>query len=192
LAGGSVAELANTLNSIVIDAPSPDGGVSARVAGRSITVRFRPGAYARYSEERLAHQLAQLAPVAWAQYRRAYLAAVNDFLETPVPDDPRADDAPEREFRRRLETLPVQGTSPQGTVTVSSRGLVRWAVTIEPGTLRRLPEQQFLGELAAAVSGLLREHRYKVFVLRDEVFDLGMPAWYRRSIGLADRAGTRR
>src|SRR5262245_26713198 len=102
-----MGDLADRLACIVVDASSPDQMISPQVRGQDITVRFQAGAYRRYTESGLAHQLGQLATLTWTRHRRDYLETVDAYFEDPVDDD-----TPEgREFQPRLEQLVVTGAS---------------------------------------------------------------------------------
>jgi hypothetical protein len=83
-----------------------------------VTLRFWHRSYRDYRAADLAHQLEQLAAIAWARYRRAYLDIVQDWAdhhEEPTDNDQ------DHKFRRRLEDVRVSGVSARGWVTVRSR-----------------------------------------------------------------------
>jgi hypothetical protein len=181
-----MGDLEDRLARIVVDASSPDGMISARASGQDVAVRFQAGAYRRYTESGLAHQLGQLATLTWTRYRREYLETVDAYFEDPVDDD-----TPEgQEFQQRLEQLVVTGGSSDRSVSVRSRGLVHWDFMIAAGTVARLPEDEFVTQLTVAVTSLLADHRARVFALRDELFDLGLPPWARQAVGLEHRGRT--
>lgn len=170
-------ELEDRIGLLVVDARSPDGHVSARVQGRgSVSVGIDRGEYGRYDESGLAHQLAQLATVAWARYRRLYSETLEDYAGTPSEAE---DSAQERTFAERSEQLECSGRSAGGDIELRTRGLRQWDVTIAPGTLARLPEHTFVAELSGAVAEVLADHRARMVLLTDELFDLGLPSWRR-------------
>jgi hypothetical protein len=177
-----MGDLSDQLARIVVDASSPDGNISAQVRGRfDISVRFVRGAYGRYVESSLAHQLGQLATLAWTRYRRDYVETVDRFLEEPVTDtgDPGSD---RRRYWERLEELVANGESPGGYLWIRSRALVRWEFTIADGTLRSLAEEAFVAELTGAVTDLIADYRAQVVLVTDELFDLGLPSWRKQEL----------
>ncbi len=162
-----MGELADRLARIVIRANSPDGNIAAEVRGADdIRVQFGRDGYRSYGEEGLGHQLSQLATIAWARYHRDYVEIVDAFLVNPVESDSDED----REYKARLDQLVSHGTSRQGLIEIRSRALVRWDITITPGALQRLGEQDFLDELRGGLTSVLAEHRMRMVLLRDEIY----------------------
>jgi hypothetical protein len=100
-----MGEFVDRLARLVVNAASPDGRINLELRQPDqVVVSFAPGAYRSYTAGRLAHQLAQLAALAWTRYYRDYRKAVETFLG-PLVDDgyvhPR-----DREFWNRLERPP--------------------------------------------------------------------------------------
>jgi hypothetical protein len=175
-----MGELVDRLERLAVEAWSPDGRMAATAEGRyQVRLRFVSGAYRKYDEVELGHQLAQLATVLWTRYRREYTEIVAAFHDD---DDPATDEEPrDRIFRERLEQLDVSGTSAQGSIALRSRALVRWEVVVTEGTLRRLTEEQFLGELDSAIADILGDYQAQLITLTDELYDIGVPASFRQS-----------
>jgi len=168
-----MGELAERLSLIAVEARSPDGGLVAAVAGRQdVSVRFLSDAYRRYRRADLAHQLEVLATLAWTRYRRSYLEVVASWADR---DEEPATTDQDREFQGRLAALEIVGVSASGWVTVRSRALVSWHVEIAGEPVGSLTEPEFLAELDSAVSALLADHRAKVTLLTDAVYDIGLP-----------------
>jgi hypothetical protein len=168
-----MGELAERLSLLSVEARSPDGGLAATARGHGdVRVSFAHDAYRGYRPETLARQLEALAALLWARYRRRYLEIVRTWTERG-PDEEPEPDAADREFQRRLERMDVAGRSVLGRVTVRSRALVSWQVDIQPGPA--LTERDFLAELDSAVAALLADHRAKLTLLTDAIYDIGLP-----------------
>ena len=59
------------LDRMVVSTASPDQNIRARVSNYTdVEIRFAPGSFDRYDEERLSHQLARLGVITWVAYRR--------------------------------------------------------------------------------------------------------------------------
>ncbi|MEU4219692.1 hypothetical protein [Actinoplanes sp. NPDC026623] len=168
-----VGELAERLSLLVVEAVTPDGGISATVTGPGeVRVSFAADAYRQYRAPVLARQLESLATALWVRYRRRYLEIVSSW--TDRDDEPDATDD-DREFQRRLGDLQVVGVSTGGRVTVRSRALVSWHVEIGEEPVGSLTESEFVAELSGAIVALLADHRAKVILLTDAVYDIGLP-----------------
>ena len=150
---------------------SPDGQITARVAqGMVRSVRFAPNTYERYSDGSLEAQLVQLAKLAWVSRERARKDAV---MATKADGD--------REFRTRKPTssaerrLIEQRDREQITVhsshmTIIVKGGTKWAIRIKPGTVKSIPEETFLRELAALVKAAMKRWTTAMNSLRTNNF----------------------
>jgi len=88
--------------------------------------------------------------------------------------DPEPTDE-DRDFQRQFADLQVAGVSARGRVIVRSRALVSWHVEIAGESVGSSTESEFLAELGSAVAALLADHRAKVTLLTDAVYDIGLP-----------------
>ncbi|MEU4218179.1 hypothetical protein [Actinoplanes sp. NPDC026623] len=168
-----MGELAERLSLLRVEARSPDGGLAATVRGRAdVQVSFAWDTYRSYRAATLARQLEALATVLWARYRRRYLEIVESWVEQDEEPEPTGGD---REFQQRLAELDVVGVSSHGCVTVRSRALVSWHVEIAGEPVGSLTEPEFVAELGTAIAALLADHRAKLTLLRDAVYDIGLP-----------------
>jgi hypothetical protein len=168
-----VGELAERLSLLAVEARSPDGAVSATARGRGdVRIAFSPDSYRSYRAPVLAHQLEALATTLWARYRRRYLEIVASWVDRDEEPQPTDEDG---EFARRLADLRVTGAAPGGSVTVRSRALVSWDVEIRGEPVGSLTEPDFVAELESAVAALLADHRAKVALLTDAIYDIGLP-----------------
>ncbi len=168
-----MGELAERLSLLDVEARSPDGGLTATARGRGdVRVGFAWDTYRSYRAAALARQLEVLATLLWARYRRRYREIVESWVDQDDEPEPTEED---REFGRRLEELSVTGMSARGLVTIRSRALVSWQVEIAGEPVGSLTEQEFLVELDSAVAALLADHRAKLILLTDAVYDIGLP-----------------
>jgi hypothetical protein len=162
---------------MIVTARSPDGQISATVQGRDrVRLAFEPDAYRWYDESNLAHQLGQLATLTWVAYRRTYFELLSEAVGEAVRGPAPAHGHRESAFREGLEQLTMQARSAGGWVFVHSQALVRWRVEVGPGACRRLPEQEFLAEVDQALRAVLTDYYEQVRRLKDEHFDLKLPA----------------
>jgi hypothetical protein len=165
-------ELSERLGAIIVEVNSPDRCIRARLAGDDdIDVWFVAGAYRRYSEEGLAHQLASLAKLVWTGHRQEYLRIVGEATGTAARGGTRLHGR-RADFRQALAKLTVEGVSPDESVAIRSAGLLRWEFFIRDGTIRRLTEEEFLATVREAVAMLLAEYFTRTHQLKDKFFDL--------------------
>ncbi|MBO0870694.1 MAG: YbaB/EbfC family nucleoid-associated protein [Micromonosporaceae bacterium] len=177
-----MGELADRLDALVVSARSPDGRVEAVVGdrGTTVSVSFQPGVYRRYGETALAHQLEQMARLAWTRYARDVSETI-DFYYARADGDFRTHgegvtDTPERRrYLQELAEIVVEASSPEEHVSLRTHALASWKVTIAAGALGRLSEGQFLDELHAAVETLLARYRFRMLRIRDDIYGLGIP-----------------
>ena len=174
----------NPFDAIVVTTQSPDGQIAMRYTHpRQIGVRFRPGAYDRYTRRELESQLVQVATKLWVAYRRACQAALTEILGFPSSGGPEGDDEKSLRFERERAVMPAVGESANGEIRVRTTGFVRWDVQISNRALDRLAEGQFCEALAQAAQGLLDDHMTKLHALKNEIFDLRLPDRNARSRG---------
>jgi hypothetical protein len=162
---------------LTVTASSPDGQISAEVSweGQVLSLTFRPGAYRRYTESILSHQLTQLATLLWTRQRRYYREMVDAAFDNPIHDDAVDLGPGRREYRQRLGQIVAEGASADRSIRVRTEGMRRWEFTIAEQTLRRLLEREFVGQLSGAVANLLASHQVQVILLKDEIYGLGLP-----------------
>jgi len=166
-----VGEVAEQLARLAVTCTSPDGNISARIrAGQLEELALRPGAYGRYTEPDLAHQLARTATLLYIGHERETQRVIWDAgLDRPT-DPAQARDGAEHRFLRALQTLSAVGSGPHEMVAFEISGMARWQCQIAPGTLRWLPESDFLSEVSAAATGLLRHSQFEKALLQNEHF----------------------
>lgn len=186
-----MGELNDRLANAVARAQSPDGLISASVTGGGdsieVTMR-RSGAYRRYTDDRLAHQLGQLARLTATEHlrlERTIVAAA--FGDSMSPDDGFDPDPVLRQYRQAITQLVTCADSDDGRIRLTTRGMVSWEVRIATGTVRRRSESEFLAQLHGAIGNLFADYQGKVMVIRDDLYDLGWSERSRRASGFGMR-----
>ncbi|HEY8471528.1 MAG TPA: hypothetical protein VIL37_02705 [Natronosporangium sp.] len=170
-----MGEVAERLADLTVTVSSPDGNIEAEVyGGRVRWLEFRPGAYQRYDESELAHQLERLATLAFVNHDRGVQKIMEDVgLHRPRGPAEARDEA-HRRYLADLPNIHATGVGPRQLVRFEATGLLNWRCDIVQGTLRQLSEQQFIAEVIDAAQALLQQHRYETGLLRNEIFGL---AW---------------
>lgn len=175
-----MGSLSARLSSMTITATSPDANIRVRIRGRRFdALEFRPGAYGRYTESALAHQLARTATLLFVNRDRAVGKLIDDAGLSRRKDPAEALDPAQRRYLERVHAVPVVGAGPAERVRFRIDGMARWQCRIEPGTLRRLDEAAFVAETGAAAGELLRRARHETLLLKDECFGLAVPEYTR-------------
>jgi hypothetical protein len=150
---------------------------------RTIEITFAPGAFDRYDEEHLSHQLGRLGVTTWVAYHRARSEAYR--LSQGLSSDELAaaerptDDPHRRRYEEDLNNIEGEGVSAGGAVRIRTWGLMQWSVDIQPGSIGRLGEAAFVGELHSAMQSLLNDREMKIITLKSEYFDIGIPRQWR-------------
>lgn len=186
-------DLGDEFLSLTVTATSPDGQISARFGeqGKAVELAFRPGAYRRYSDTSLAHELARLAMRVMARYVRAQQKLIDDAVPDVLHDDGIEYGYEDREYRRHMTTIKAAAESPDGRIAVVSHSLARWDVRIADGTVRGMTEEAFKAGLLRAVQDVLAQHQREVLELAGEHYGAGISDTARRRMGLPERRGSR-
>lgn len=172
-----------------LSASSPDGSIWADTTdGTDLRVTFSYATYGRYTDEGLAHQLGRLGQSMWVAFQRSQKeiherrsASFRVAVRAPArPDQTPAQAA----YARALDEVAAVGRSPDGSITVRTTGALRWAVDLADGTVARLAEGAFVGQLTAAVQAMLADRERRIAALKAEFLDLGVP---RRWTDLLDQ-----
>lgn len=133
-------------------------------------VRFAPGFYETATGREMADQLARALRLLHVERTRVLYEGlsrqVGDTIR-PGTDTlhPRA-----AEYRRRLQEIVAEGSSPGGEVTVVGTGLTGFHVTVAPGVLGSTTEQGFADACTAAGLAFLAEHQQRVAELKFDVY----------------------
>lgn len=149
----------------------PSGRIFGEVRGqRHVRVRLAPGHYDQVSTSQLCGELANLARLLFARGLRERQLAIKEVtgrtVERPVRFGRRG-----AAYAKALAELVAEGESDDGTVRVGSVGQQHYTVTIEPGALRRLSQEQFEASCGQAADRLLVDTETKAGRARVEIFD---------------------
>jgi hypothetical protein len=160
------------LDEMRVRVSSPDGRITAELHGEyAIRVSFAPLAYQSYTEAELEAELERSAPVVYAERTRSYYTALGAAHDTTVHGERPALSIRDKEFDAARREILAQGRSHDGSVSITSRGLRSWSVSIEEGALDRLPESAFCSRLSQAVQELIVDQLAQVRALKDRVYD---------------------
>lgn len=163
--------VAEKLAGLTVSESSPDGNIAVRTkAGQLQEISFRPGTYEHYTEAGLAHQLARTATLLYLGHERGVQRIMEDAGLHRAADPSQARDETQRRYLEQLRVLSVAGAGPRECVTFEIAGMARWQCRIAGGTLQRLPEREFVAEVAAAAGDLLRKNRFEKALLKNEFF----------------------
>jgi hypothetical protein len=158
------------LDQVSAESHSPDGQITATLTGRDqVRLRFQRGAYRRYDEGDLGHQLSQLATRTWVDYQRKAFAALSEEIGQTVRGDERSDSQKATRYHDALAAATARGTSEDGWIEITSTGLVRWRVRVYGGACTRLREEEFLAEAGSALADLLEDFYEQRRALRETI-----------------------
>ena len=179
--GNRMPSFMEQMNELTVTVTSPDNQIKARlVAGKDLTLAFRPHTYARYREAQLAEQLAQVGKLIWVGHRRGYVKAFNISRGRAEGETLRPHwDAKYRRYDQAISELVAYGESPSRCVRVKSKGMVSWKVKIADGAIAAFDEEAFIGEVVSAYRGARRNSQHQETLLKDEHFGLNIPAFAR-------------
>jgi hypothetical protein len=159
------------LDGMTFTVKSPDGKVTFELAdGRDATMDIAVGAYRRYTEQELEHQLGGLLTSFWSAHRQAHLMMLSELAGYTVRGGSPGDDRRGREFVEERDTVRVEAKSASGRVALTSTGMKRWSARIKPGTVRSLEEEAFLNDFWTAFAAAANDYERKVALLKKEIF----------------------
>lgn len=165
---------------IVVTEHSPDHMISATLSQNDqIMFDFRQGAYRLYDEPTLGNQLGQLITRLWDSFRRSYYHALSEALGETIRGDEREDSPKLQRFAQARAALLSTGDAPHRWVRVRSQGMTYWRVTIAKHAVRQLSERELTAELGAALRAAIDDYYAQLVALKDEYFDLRLPAEQR-------------
>ncbi|GLZ79550.1 hypothetical protein Afil01_43570 [Actinorhabdospora filicis] len=149
---------------------SPDGNITARVTGGEIKgLAFKPGTYEQYSDAALELQLAGLSRLVWVARARARRDALRAAVDGPYDPEPmRPDSAQSRQALEEQQNLVVDVEMTH--VTVRVEGGTSWRVKVKAGTVREVPEELFLREVATAATTAIGHWRARMHMVRQEAY----------------------
>ena len=158
-----MTRIQDRLDSLTIEAATPDGTAFAHLRGRSdIGVSLAPGYYAHATEDRLAQRLAQLGRLLWVARTREYYRLKSEQLGRTVRGEGRPADARQAARREARDAIVATGESDDGLVSLSAVGLFQWSAVVAPGTVRGVPEEAFTAACGQAGSRLVEDHLWRL------------------------------
>jgi hypothetical protein len=171
--------IGDLLQAMSVTVESPDGRIWARVHDYThLQVGFYPWTFEQFDEPALAYQLSRLGILTWVAWSRERTELYRRSLNLSAEEAQRAertDDPHQQRYEAELNAIEADGVSARGTLRMHTVGMLQWQVDIEPGTLRRLGEQPFLGEIHSAFEALMQDRQRKIIILKGDYFDLGIP-----------------
>ena len=121
-------------------------------------ISFGEDTYSWMAESRLEQALAVVARLLAAGWGREYHQAMHESgLEVTLPPDLRNDD-----YERARAELTATGTSADGLVRISAVNLQDFTVHIPRGTIREVPEQEFVASAGEAATAFLADHMAQI------------------------------
>jgi hypothetical protein len=158
--------MADHLADVTIDAATPDGIAFATLRGQSdVRVSFAPGYYAHADDARVADKLAQLGKLLWVARMKEYYRFKSEQLGRTVRGEAEPVTDAQRARRQARDAIVATGRSVDGTVEATAVGLFGWTVRIAPGTVPRMPEEQFCAAVSQAARGLIEDHLFQLKVV---------------------------
>lgn len=164
--------ISERVDSMAVQATSPNGSVTAVVRGQNgIEISFAPGFFQRAGTEELETQLAQVARLLWANRTREYRAILDDEFRGNLVVDPPPDGQRDERFYEERENLVAEGSSPDGRVRVTVRGMRDWEVRIAPGAIDELREEEMARAAAHAAQALIQDQMDKTRELKLSIYE---------------------
>ncbi|ADD44407.1 hypothetical protein [Stackebrandtia nassauensis] len=152
-----------TLESLVAEAVSPDGVITATVVkGQTLRLRLLPRTYTDYTACELESQLSTVVTTAFGAYREAR----RDFRERHGLGGHPGRDGPRTRLAAEARELTAQASSGQDWVRVWTRGLTDWRFALADNIIRSLSVGRFVDETLSAVHAATAEYQRKLFILR--------------------------
>lgn len=169
----------------VVTAASPSEKVFLKLRGTGwLDVTFDSGYYARASTVDMETQLTRAARLLFIERTRAMYAGLSTEVGERVEPGHDRLHRKAREYRERLDELTAQGASPGGDITLTGIGLGNFTVTVQPGTLDKLSEDEFRAAGAAAGVAFLDDYEDKIALLKYDVYYREMAERHGLELGI--------
>ncbi|MEJ7833496.1 MAG: hypothetical protein WKF79_11310 [Nocardioides sp.] len=154
---------------VVVSTPSQT--VFVTLTGTSwVEVRFAPGFYERANAREMAEQLTRALRLLYVERTRQYYAALSAATGQPVRPGTDTGHRRSADYRRRLSELSAEGSSAGGVVRVFGVGLSGFTVSVTPGSLGAMGEDEFAAACREAGLAFLADHLQQVAELRYDVY----------------------
>lgn len=171
-----MGDVADRLDELTVTVHSPDGNFSVTVQGPR-KIQFEIGrraydAYVRYDIGEFERQLSHLATLTWTKYQRGVRAIAGDATPDTYHDLGGEEVVNYNNQRAQIE---AEATSADGAVSIRTRGMVQWGVSLDRDLVRRIPPQQILSGLNTALQLTVSRYLVQQYALRDKLFGDGLP-----------------
>jgi hypothetical protein len=171
-----MGRLAERLAALTVSVRSPDGRIEARSMAENLAeVTFSPGAYERYTEPDLEHQLARTATLLYVGHDRAVQQAMEEAGLRRATEPSRARDDAQRRYLEAARRISVIGSGSRELVSFETAGMASWQCRIAAGALQRVPEWEFIAEVTEAARDVLQRNRLEKGMLKNEFFGTRHP-----------------
>ena len=156
------------VNGIHIRVKAPGAEIFAELRNRSeVTIFFGSGVYDWLAERHLERYLGGLARLLYVAWTREYQAALNEsYLRDTGGPQTQAD----RDYLAARGRLVATGSSHDGRVAVTARGMQEVTVRVADGTVRALTEHQFADRTREAATALAQDHLGKIRELKLHIY----------------------
>ncbi|HZE40433.1 MAG TPA: hypothetical protein VE172_16650 [Stackebrandtia sp.] len=173
--------LQEQLDVLRVEVTSPDNQIKAKISGEAddVALAMRPGAYKRYDEATLEHQLSRLCTLGWTGVRRGYFQALATVYSVTEGEAEKMEKNPpdvrDRDYNKEISEIVAEGRSKGGVVRGRAKGMAFWKVQIRPGTLEKLDEEEFIAECLSALRDVQLDSKRQEILLKDKYFGLNVP-----------------
>ena len=169
--------IADRRNAMTIKVVSPDGRVGGKCGkDRNLTsLEFRPGSYARYTEEELEHQLAAVLKLLAEGYEKAWEQILIEAGRRPIRHPSQVDQEVWKKYLTELPKITVVGAGPEKNIRFKTMGRVDYKCRLADGVINRIPEHEFAAQAVAASADLMRKFHFEMMLLKDECWGLDVP-----------------
>lgn len=151
------------LDTMVVEAATPDETAYARLRGRSdVSVWFAPGYYPYATDARVADKLVQLGRLLWVARMKEYYRFKSVQLGRTVRGEGMPKTPAQVARREARDNIVASGRSDDGTVELTAVGLLTWSVTLAPGSVERVAEDAFCAACGQAGERLVLDHLDKL------------------------------
>ncbi|MBU3062543.1 hypothetical protein KO481_29365 [Nocardia sp. NEAU-G5] len=146
---------------------APGTDIEAELSRRThIALYFKGSDYAFVDEPMLERALTSIARLLWVGWQRQYRRAL-EYTNLSID----AEDATDLAFLADRDATRAVGESSDGRITIGTLGMRKFAVRIEPGTVRELTEIEFCAGVSEAAGNVIHVYQTKVGALKRRYYD---------------------
>lgn len=159
-------DLGQRLDNIHVRVRAPGADIEATLRRRGdIDLEFSDSVYEFISERALEDALANLARLLWVGWQRQYRTEID---ETGLDID--ANDQHDLNFFTERKELEIEGRSEDQRIAITATGMENIVVRITPGTIRAVPEREFVASAKQAATRLIRDFQDKTGELKKRYY----------------------